>query len=139
MSTDNGRPRVLENCDVLPALDDSPSATPREPKPSTRRKAKEKRSSAGRFQSINAFIDVTMAGLTPAARSVWLILWRDTKPTGLAQTSQESLARRAGVTDRAVRTALQLLVSAGLLTVVHRGSLRAGASIYRVRPLAPER
>jgi hypothetical protein len=90
----------------------------------------------GRFQCVNAFIDVTMAGLSPAERAVWLILWRDTKPSGLAETSQASLASRAGVTDRAVRAALRRLKDRGLVTVVRRGDLRRGASLYRVHPLA---
>ena len=77
--------------------------------------------------------------LPPAERAVWLILWRDTKPNGLAGTSQMSIARRAGVSDRAVRSALRRLEREGLVSIVHRGSLRAGASIYRVHPLGRER
>jgi hypothetical protein len=101
-------------------------------------KPKGKRASAGRFQCINAFIDVTMGLLTPAERAAWLVLWRDTKPNGLATTSQMSMARRAGVSDRSIRTALRGLEQRGLVTEVHRGSLRRGASIYRVHPLSRE-
>lgn len=104
-----------------------------------RGKPKGKRVSAGRFHCINAFIDATMATLTPAERAAWLILWRDTKPNGLAETSQTSMARRAGVSDRSIRTALRGLEEWGLVTVVHRGSLRRGVSVYRVHPLARER
>ena len=71
-----------------------------------RNKPKGKRASSGRFQSINSFIDVTMARLTPAERGVWLVLWRDTKPDGLARTSQVDMARRSGISDRAVRSLL---------------------------------
>ena len=88
-----------------------------------------------RFQEVNAFLDVTMAGLTMAQRSVWLLLWRDTKPNGLAETSQVDLARRAGISDRAVRKALTRLRALGLVNVVKRGSLRRGRSISRVHPL----
>src|SRR5262245_1848166 len=63
------------------------------------------------------------ASVTPAERSVWLILWRDTKPSGLAKTSQMSMARRAGVSDRSIRAALRGLEHKGLITVVRRGSL----------------
>jgi DNA-binding MarR family transcriptional regulator len=84
---------------------------------------------------VNAFIDATMADLTPAERGVWFVLWRDTKPNGLAATSQASIARRAGVTDRAVRKALRRLEGRGLVRVIHRGSLRRGPSSYRVFPL----
>jgi hypothetical protein len=44
---------------------------------------------------MNAFVDFSMAGLTGAEVKVWLILYRDTKATGLARTGQTDLARRA--------------------------------------------
>jgi hypothetical protein len=94
-----------------------------------------KHDSRGRFQCVNAFIDVTMAALNPTERATWMVLWRDTKPNGLAETSQASLASRAGVTDRAVRKALKGLQGRGLVTIVRRGSLRRGASVYRVHPI----
>jgi hypothetical protein len=99
------------------------------------RGAKRKASSQGRFECINTFIDVTMCRLTAAQRSVWLVLWRDTKPSGVAQTSQADIARRAGITDRAVRKALSALMTMGLVIVTKRGSLQRGCSIYRVAPV----
>jgi hypothetical protein len=131
----NGKP-ILDGCSVLP-----PMESPDEPKRQAAGKASKPKgkASAGRFQSINAFIDATMGTLPPAARAAWLILWRDTKPNGLAATSQMSMARRAGISDRSVRNALGLLEERGLVTVVHRGSLRRGVSTYRVRPLDRER
>jgi hypothetical protein len=126
---------TLDGCAVLPPLE-SPRA---EAERATAKPGKPKgKGGRGRFPCINAFIDVSMATLTPAERAVWLILWRDTKPNGLAETSQVSLARRAGVSDRTVRSALRALEQRGLVTVVHRGSLRRGASIYRVHPLDRE-
>jgi DNA-binding GntR family transcriptional regulator len=53
----------------------------------------------------------------------------------LAKTSQASIARRVGVSDRAVRSALKVLAGKGLVIVVQRGSLRRGPSSYRVLPL----
>lgn len=96
---------------------------------------KPKRKTGERFGVLNAFVDVTMGDLRPAERSVWLILWRDTKPNGLATTSQANMARRAGISDRSVRSALRHLERLGLLTVAHRGNLRRGPSVYRVHPL----
>jgi hypothetical protein len=119
---------------ILAVGQEPPPLVPAPARPPDR--AKGTRASVGRFQCVNAFIDATMGGLTPAERSAWLILWRDTKPNGLAATSQTSMARRAGVSDRSIRTALRGLERRRLLTVVHRGSLRSGVSIYRVRPLA---
>jgi DNA-binding IclR family transcriptional regulator len=76
-----------------------------------------------------------LAGLDRAEMAVWLLLWRDTKPEGLARTSQADLARRAGCNPRTVRRALAALQSAGLVAVVRRGGLNRGLSVYRVDPL----
>jgi hypothetical protein len=120
-----------------PPLDPSPSPRDRRTADQGKgSKAKGKTATRGRFQCINAFIDATMAELTLAERSTWFILWRDTKPNGLAETSQASIARRAGVSDRAVRKALARLTRLGLVGVIRRGSLRRGPSSYRVFPLA---
>jgi hypothetical protein len=132
-------PRIIPVGGELPPMDPIPPKPRRRDDSRDRGKPKAERSARGRFQCINAFIDATMAKLPPAERAAWLILWRDTKPNGLARTSQMSLARRAGVSDRAIRSALRRLEREGLVTVVHRGSLRAGASIYRVHPLGRER
>jgi hypothetical protein len=130
-------PVILRVGEEPPPLDSGRPAAQPGPTPTRASGPKGERPSQGRFQCINAFIDVTMADLTPAERSVWLILWRDTKPGGLATTSQASLAARAGVSDRAVRKALRRLEGRGLVSVARRGSLRRGPSAYRVRPLAP--
>jgi hypothetical protein len=127
-------PRILAVGEEPPAL--NPPPRDRRPTAADKGKAKGPVASRGRFQCINAFIDATMAGLTLAERSVWLVLWRDTKPNGLAETSQASIARRAGISDRAVRFALRVLSGKGLVAVVRRGSLRRGPSSYRVLPLA---
>jgi hypothetical protein len=134
----NAPPRILAVGEE-PAPLDPPPAADRHGRNGKTSKPKRKPSSAGRFQCINAFIDATMETLTPAERAAWLILWRDTKPNGLAETSQMSMARRAGVSDRSIRAALRRLEGKGLVTVVHRGSLRRGPSIYRVHPLGRER
>ena len=105
----------------------------RSPAPST--KKSRGTVTTGRFAVLNAFLDFTLRDLDRAAAFVWLLLYRDTKPDGVARTSQADLARRAGVDVRTVRRATRTLVGRGLLTVVHRGSLRSGLSTYRVHPL----
>lgn len=95
-----------------------------------------KRKAGDRFATINAFLDATMADLRPCERAVWLLLWRDTKPDGLARTSQADLARRAGASGRAIYDALRSLARRGLLIVVRRGGLSAGPSSYRIRATA---
>ena len=89
----------------------------------------------GRFGVLNRFVDVTLRGIGPTAAAVWLVLFRDTKPDGLARTSQADLARRVGRSVRTVYAALRKLESTGLLIVVRRGRLNTGATVYRVRPL----
>jgi hypothetical protein len=91
----------------------------------------------GRFAVLNEFVDVSMRGLTGAAVAVWLVLYRDTKPTGTVRTGQTDIARRAGLTPRGVRKGLAKLVAAGLVEVVRRGGLGAGPSVYRVRGARP--
>ena len=46
-----------------------------------------------RFSSINQFADSLMKKLSRCEIAVWLLLWRDTKPDGLAATSQAYLAQ----------------------------------------------
>lgn len=85
-----------------------------------------------RFATLNEFVDRTMQSVSGAGLKVWLILYRDTKPDGLARTAQTDMARRAGIDERTVRRQLQKLVEAGLVEVVHRGGLSRGPSTYRV-------
>ncbi len=127
MSDSNGRYRTLLGAAMLPPIEPIPTTNP-----------KPARSAQGRFTEINGFIDYTLAHLTPSAVAVWLILWRDTKPNGLARTGQADLARRAGVTDRTVREALTELVKARLVKVVHKGRVGIGPSTYRVRGVNPD-
>ncbi len=128
-------PRILPGCAVLP-----PMELPK-PKQEPSKKAeqpKRKKETAGRFAVINAFADMTLAGLDRSEIAVWLLLWRDTKPDGLAKTSQANLAQRAGVTERTARRAIGSLQRAKLLTVTYRGGLRRGVSTYRVHQLERE-
>lgn len=127
MTAANGRPPPgLPGASVLPPLATPPAA-----------RAAARRRTGDRFAEINGFIDHTMRTLTPAARSVWFILWRDTKPDGLARAGQTHLARRAGVSDRAVRDALKELLAAGVVKLVSQGRAGVGVSVYRVRGVNP--
>lgn len=88
-----------------------------------------------RFAVLNAFVDASLAGLTGAEAKVWLVLFRDAKAaTGTARTGQTDLARRAGLSRRAVQCALGKLESKGLIGLVRRGRLNGGPSIYRLHP-----
>lgn len=106
----------------------SPDGPPR----SATTNGKAKGAAAGRWTMFNAFIDGIAGTLTPAAALTWLVLFRDTKRNGLAQTGQTDIGRRIGCTPRGVRKALAELRRFGLLAVVRRGGIGRGPSVYRV-------
>ena len=122
----SGGPPVLHGCDVLPPQEPAKAVKPQQSTKSAR----------GRFAMLNTFVDVTLRELDRTAGLVWLILYRDTKPDGLARTAQVDIARRVGLSVRTVRSALKRLEACGLLTVVFRGGLNRGSSTYRVRAVS---
>jgi hypothetical protein len=85
-----------------------------------------------RFATINAFVDITMRGLSSRAALVWLVLWRDTKQDGLARTGVTDIARRLNCSRATVKRALAELRRRHLVEVVKRGRLGEGPSSYRV-------
>ena len=76
--------------------------------------------------------------LSPVEANVWLLLFRDTKPDGLARTSSRNLAQRAGCSLRAVSHAMKLLKSATLVEVVTASTSRGSPSVFRVS-MRPQR
>jgi hypothetical protein len=130
-------PRILRVGEEPPPLDSEASSERR--KQGARRGTsipREKRQARDRFRTINAFLDATARVLPPSASLVWLLLWRDVKPDGLARTSQADLARRSGLCLRTVKMAVKTLGAKGLLVAVSRGDLRRGPSAYRLFPVA---
>lgn len=97
--------------------------------------SKAKGKSKGRFAVLNAFVDYSLATLDHPSRSVWFVLYRDTKPDGLARTAQADIARRIGMSVPTVKRAVRRLETLGLLTVKYRGGLGGRLSVYRVNPL----
>jgi hypothetical protein len=141
MPNEGREPRILKGTEVLPPMEEAPSAAPAPQKRGAGKpkgRAAERGRIAGRFRSINLFLDATARTLTPAQALVWVILWRDTKREGTARTSYADLARRAGVSLSTVKRAVGVLTERGLATVVYRGSLRRGASVYRLDSLLKE-
>ncbi len=130
--TTNGQ--VLPGCSVLPPMNHRPDSTTRG-KP--REKPKRTALTSNRFGELNAFVDFSLAGLSRSEALTWLVLWRDTKD-GTAQTGATDIARRIGASKRTVRTALDRLGKRGLLSVVRRGGLNRGVSIYRLDPRAKQ-
>lgn len=91
--------------------------------------------SNGRFAVLNAFVDYSLANLDHPSRSVWLVLYRDTRPDGLARTAQADIARRIGMSVSTVKRAVRRLEELGLLFVAYRGGLGGRLSVYRVHAL----
>ena len=129
--------KVLPPGAVLPPLvtGDTGKGAPTRPASGKggRTHARRSRKHSGRFAVLNGFVDGIMGTLPRAAALVWVCLWRDTKPDGLARTAVTDLARRVGSDRRSVLRALRLLDDRGLLEVVRRGGLGRGVSAYRVK------
>ncbi len=122
----SGGPPVLHGCDVLPPQTPAKAARPK----------RSSKSAGGRFGVLNTFVDVTLREVDRTATAVWLVLYRDTKPDGLARTAQSDIARRVGCSVRTAYAALKRLEACGLMTVAFRGGLNRGPSIYRVRAVS---
>ncbi len=130
-------PPILAVGDEPPPMEEpepAPPARPDRDKPKGT-PAGGKAKAGERFAVLNAFVDFGLADLSRVELAVWLILYRDTRPDGIARTSYDDLARRAGCNRRNVGRALRRLERRGLLKIVHRGGLRRGPSRYRVRRL----
>lgn len=122
---------TLTGCTVLSPMESDALTSP----PAANKKSKQ---AGQRFKTINQFCDVTLAGLNRSELAIWLLLWRDTRPEGLARASQANLAQRAGVSTRTAGRAVDALHRKGLLSVVKRGGLSQGPSTYRVHPVRKE-
>ena len=93
-----------------------------------------KRASRLRFEVLNAFVDSGMADLSRAELAVWLVLYRDTKPSGTARASLADIANRAGIDRQTASRAVGKLSRRKMLQVLRRGGLNQGPSEYRVFP-----
>ena len=94
-----------------------------------------RKTAANRFAVLNEFVDCSLAGLSKVELMVWLVLYRDTR-NGTARTSQADIARRGGVSVRAVQYATSRMERRGLLRCVYRGGLNRGPNRWRVLPAA---
>jgi DNA-binding MarR family transcriptional regulator len=87
---------------------------------------------------LNAFVDSGMADLTRAELAVWLVLYRDTKPSGTARASIADIARRAGINQQTASRAVGKLTRRKMLQILRLGGLNQGPSEYRIFPFAME-
>lgn len=129
---------ILPGCNVLPPMESKRPAPREKPVASKGRNQSSTKAMGGRFQTINAFVDVTLRDMRRNDIAVWLLLWRDTKSNGLAKTSQVDLARRAGVSTKSIERAVRRLTDRGLLRLIRRGGVGHGPSTYRVLGIPPD-
>jgi hypothetical protein len=94
---------------------------------------KPNRKASGRFAVLNAFVDHGARAVNTTAVAVWLVLYREVQPDGLATVSHAHIAERLNVTRQTVTRALKRLVTAGFISVVRPGGWQRGPSTYRVR------
>lgn len=95
-----------------------------------------------RFKVLNTFVDHTMAGIPGRDALAWLVLYRDTKPDGLARASVAHIARRMGCSRSTAKRSLSRLKALRLVEVVQQGGKDKGPNTYRVfassDPLSPK-
>ncbi len=120
---------IIPPGEVLPPSEPAP-ARPKGRKASKPAGKSPKAQQAGRFAVLNAFVDVSMAGLPRAQITVWFVLFRETRE-GTARISVGQIANRAGVSYSKTVQAIKQLEERGLVEVVYRGGLNQGSSIYR--------
>jgi hypothetical protein len=119
-------PRPLQGFECLaPASQSTPSA------PASRgRRGKRERFTG----MLNPFVELRLRELTRAEVVVWLILYRDERG-GISRTAHSDMAKRGGLSTRAVVDAVKSLRKRGLLETVRRGRMNVGPSVHRL--LAP--
>ncbi len=111
-----------------------PASVDQAPAPAPKRQGKHRSGGRERFVGmLNPLVDLLLRDLTPAEVKVWLILYRDEKG-GVSRTSHADLARRAGVSTRAVVRALSKLRDRKLVERVRRGRMNVGISVHRLLP-----
>lgn len=126
-------PRTLPGDSVLPPMESA------KPKTTSTPKAKTSGNTRNRFAVLNAFADFGARLVSTKAQACWWIIYRETKPDGLAQIAHRRIAECIGTSRHTVLRALAELKKAGLLIVVQRGHFGGTPSTYRLRAVPPNR
>jgi hypothetical protein len=90
------------------------------------------RAGGERWANLNTFVDTALAKATEAEVRVWLVLYREVRPGGLARVGMTDIAHRAGMTRRAVVKGINGLKRHGLIEVAARGSINGTPNSYRL-------
>jgi len=84
---------------------------------------------------LNPFVELRLRELTRAEVVVWIILYRDERG-GVSKVAHSDMAKRGGLSTRAVVDALKSLRKRGLVETVRRGRMNVGISVHRLLPPA---
>ena len=98
----------------------------------TARAASKQRAQIDRWATLNAFVDGAMSQCTAAEVRVWLVLYREVKPGGLARIGMGQISRVAGIERRSVVRALEVLKRRKFVEVVTRGTINGMPNAYRL-------
>ena len=98
----------------------------------TARATSKQRAQIDRWATLNAFVDGTMSQCTAAEVRVWLVLYREVKPGGLARIGMGQISRVAGIERRSVVRALEVLKRRKFVEVVTRGTINGMPNAYRL-------
>lgn len=91
-----------------------------------------RRDHADRFKTLNTFVDATLRDLSPREALAWLVLYRDTKPDGLARTGFTDLATRTGCSVATAKRVVKSLRRRGLVQRVRKGAPGSGPNVYKI-------
>lgn len=85
-----------------------------------------------RWAMLNTFVDAMLRDAGSAESRVWLVLYRDARGT-VARVGMTDIARRAGLSRRAVVKAVGDLKARGLVEVAERGTIDGRPNTYRLK------
>jgi hypothetical protein len=85
------------------------------------------------FKTLAGFVDEGVRSLNRSELAVYLILMRDTKPSGDARTALTDLATRGGLSKRSASRAVQSLIGRGVLHVIRPG-VSGKPTLYTIFP-----
>ena len=88
---------------------------------------------AGRWRTLNEFVDLIGPHLTLAEKAVWVVLFRHAR-NGVCETTARMLATAAGVSVSTAQRALERLHRAGLIWPIWKSKDRSKASKYGIHP-----
>ena len=104
----------------------------RDRKPADRR-PQPRQADAGRWRTLNTFVDVIAPNLLMADRAAWLVLFRYTR-NGTVDTSERQLATAAGIDKVTAGRALRRLVQLRLVWPIKVSKSKGSASRYGLHP-----